>query len=102
MGERREAEGAAEFDEGEAFVGGGEGAAQAGFEVAALDADEVGGEQRFLFETGAAEGGALGGLFDGAGGDGEALGGVGVGEAGLFDFEPDAEGGFCGAFLSPA
>ena len=55
MREWRETEGEAEFDERETFVGGGEGAAQAGFEVAALDADEVGGEQRFFFETGAAE-----------------------------------------------
>jgi hypothetical protein len=59
----------------------------------------IGGEEGFLFETRAAEGGALGGLLDGARGDGEALGGVGVGETGLLDFKADAEGGLAEHFF---
>jgi len=41
--EWRETEGEAEFDERETFVGGGEGATKAGFELAGFDPDEIGG-----------------------------------------------------------
>ena len=54
--EWRETEGEAEFDERETFVGGGEGATKAGFELAGFDPDEIGGEEGFFFEAGAAEG----------------------------------------------
>jgi hypothetical protein len=99
LGERGETEGTTQFDERESFVGGGHGAAEAGFEEAAFNTDEIGGEERFFFETCAAERGALGRLLNGAGGDGETLGRVGVREAGLLNFEADAERGFAEHFF---
>ena len=70
MREWGESEAAAEFDEGQAFVGGGHSAAEAGLEQAALGTDKISNQQRFFFKTGAAEGRAFSGLFDGAGGNG--------------------------------
>ena len=67
LGEKRKTEGPAQFGQGDAFVGRGDGAAHARLDQAALDADEVGGEQRAFLETGAAERGAFLGLFDGTG-----------------------------------
>ena len=57
--ERVEAERPAQLGQGDALVGHRDGAAHAGLDQAAFDADEVGGKQRALVEAGPAEGGAL-------------------------------------------
>src|ERR1035437_9468447 len=94
-----ESECAAEIDDGEPFVGRGDGAAQAGFEEPALGTDEVGGEQGLLLKSGAGEVGALLGLGDGLGADGKAFDSVVMRETCLLDLEADAESGFAEHFL---